>query len=514
MFARLPDVVAAEVAVTIDGAPFAARAGDTVAAALLASGSPRVPHDARHGRAARAVLHDGRVLRLPRHDRRPSQPAGVHDRRRRRACASRRGRACAAPRPTPETDGDDARRRDRRRRSRRTRGGDAGRRARAVGVALRRAARARRAGLPRHHGAAARRAPTILGDDYWRGASLVPPFERSGARYVRDATVWAIARARRRHVRRLGQHRAAGCAHDDDGRSARGDPRDRRAGATVSRSRVDAARRDDGRRRADPAEDLRRRAARAHGARRLRAAAVAARVAIRCAPALRSTRCSTRRRAGASPKRCAHAPAFVLSPYFAKGRELVRTVRRSVRVVEFVSELAIEGDDAAQAVRYRAGGREETLPADHVLLHQGVVPDVNLAGAARLRARVERAAGVLRAGRRRVGRHQRSGALRRGRRRGHRRRASPRRRAAGWPRSRPPTRSAASTRTARDRAAQRPLRELAQALRGRRFLDVLYRPPDAFRVPTGATLACRCEEVPRRRRSSRPRATVARAPTR
>ena len=38
MFARLPDVAAAEVAVTIDGTPFAACAGDTVAAALLVSG--------------------------------------------------------------------------------------------------------------------------------------------------------------------------------------------------------------------------------------------------------------------------------------------------------------------------------------------------------------------------------------------------------------------------------------------------------------------------------------------
>ena len=38
MFARLPDLSLAEVAVTIDGVPFAARAGDSVAAALLASG--------------------------------------------------------------------------------------------------------------------------------------------------------------------------------------------------------------------------------------------------------------------------------------------------------------------------------------------------------------------------------------------------------------------------------------------------------------------------------------------
>ena len=38
MFARLPDVGTADVPVTIDGAPFAACAGDTVAAALLAAG--------------------------------------------------------------------------------------------------------------------------------------------------------------------------------------------------------------------------------------------------------------------------------------------------------------------------------------------------------------------------------------------------------------------------------------------------------------------------------------------
>jgi predicted molibdopterin-dependent oxidoreductase YjgC len=38
MFVRLPDVRAKDVAVTIDGVPFTARAGDTVAAALLVSG--------------------------------------------------------------------------------------------------------------------------------------------------------------------------------------------------------------------------------------------------------------------------------------------------------------------------------------------------------------------------------------------------------------------------------------------------------------------------------------------
>jgi sarcosine oxidase subunit alpha len=38
MFKRLPDVAGATVAITIDGTPFSARAGDSVAAALLLAG--------------------------------------------------------------------------------------------------------------------------------------------------------------------------------------------------------------------------------------------------------------------------------------------------------------------------------------------------------------------------------------------------------------------------------------------------------------------------------------------
>jgi len=32
-------------------------------------------------------------------------------------------------------------------------------------------------------------------------------------------------------------------------------------------------------------------------------------------------------------------------------------------------------------------------------------------------------------------------------------------------------------------------------MRGRHFLDALFRPADHHRIPQGATLACRCEEV-------------------
>ena len=34
-----------------------------------------------------------------------------------------------------------------------------------------------------------------------------------------------------------------------------------------------------------------------------------------------------------------------------------------------------------------------------------------------------------------------------------------------------------------------------RALRGRAFLDALYRPADDYRLPRGDTIVCRCEEV-------------------
>jgi bacterioferritin-associated ferredoxin len=36
---------------------------------------------------------------------------------------------------------------------------------------------------------------------------------------------------------------------------------------------------------------------------------------------------------------------------------------------------------------------------------------------------------------------------------------------------------------------------LAQAERGRAFLDVLFRPAPQFRIPSGDAIVCRCEEV-------------------
>ena len=74
-----------------------------------------------------------------------------------------------------------------------------------------------------------------------------------------------------------------------------------------------------------------------------------------------------------------HLPSFAVSRYFAKGLKLIATVRRHVRVVGGVRDLAIAGDGRAEHLRYTTARGEERLPVDTVLLHHGVVPNVNLA---------------------------------------------------------------------------------------------------------------------------------------
>ncbi len=189
-----------------------------------------------------------------------------------------------------------------------------------------------------------------------------------------------------------------------------------------------------------------------------------------------------------------HAPDFARSPYFTKGRELVRDVRRDIKVIEYVTALAIEGDFAARTTRYTVDGVDHTIPVDQVLLHQGVVPDVNLAQAAGCALAWNPAqacfapiidawggstvAGLYVAG---------DGAGIAGA-----QAAVPRGRLAALAVANALGRINHGT---RDSIARRDRRDLAIAMRGRAFLDALYCPADAFMRPMGSTLVCRCEEV-------------------
>ena len=188
-----------------------------------------------------------------------------------------------------------------------------------------------------------------------------------------------------------------------------------------------------------------------------------------------------------------HMFAFLTSPYFAKGLAMMREVRAKVPVVRGVSELAAVGNGQLATVSYVAGGRRESMPADLLLLHQGVVPNVNLAMAAGIKHRWDEGQlcwsprldqngnssidGIAIAGDG-AGIGGASAAVLRGR---------------------------IAARAAVDALAPAAAAKLApmatlragltQAERGRAFLDTLFRPSPQFRIPSGDTIVCRCEEV-------------------
>lgn len=188
-----------------------------------------------------------------------------------------------------------------------------------------------------------------------------------------------------------------------------------------------------------------------------------------------------------------HAAGFLTSPYFLKGLAMMREVRRKARVVGGVTDLAASGDGRVQQVAYTAGGRSVGVPVDLLLLHQGVVPNVNLAMAAGVRHRwdevqlcftpvLDRDGGTSVEGITIAGDGAGIGGARVAVQRG---------RIAG---------RAAIDALAPHAAARAPGIEglraaLARAERGRAFLDVLFRPAKRFRVPGGDTIVCRCEEV-------------------
>lgn len=187
-----------------------------------------------------------------------------------------------------------------------------------------------------------------------------------------------------------------------------------------------------------------------------------------------------------------HIGSFLFSPYLMKGLALLRAVRRRVDVRAGVTELRAEGQEKVAAVSYcTASGASGTLPVDNLLLHQGVVPNVNLAMSAGIEHRwnedqlcwvpvTDRCGATSMPGLYVAG----DGAGIAGA------------QAAAW---RGVLAASDVIRAVRPDVA-RPSEALARAAvarftRGRRFLDLLYRPAKSFRQPSGDTVVCRCEEV-------------------
>jgi NADPH-dependent 2,4-dienoyl-CoA reductase/sulfur reductase-like enzyme len=179
-------------------------------------------------------------------------------------------------------------------------------------------------------------------------------------------------------------------------------------------------------------------------------------------------------------------PDFLLSPYFKKGLALLREVKAKVDVIP-VSTLAATGTDKLKEVV--ADGHR--IPADLLLLHQGVVPNVNLAIAAGVAHRwndrqlcfapvldqdfQSSVPGIAVAGDG-AGIAGGTAAAERGR-----------IAAIAAVRALKPDAKIADPQTARQRLQREEM--------GRAFLDELYRPVAALRQPEGDTIACRCEEV-------------------
>jgi NADPH-dependent 2,4-dienoyl-CoA reductase/sulfur reductase-like enzyme len=189
-------------------------------------------------------------------------------------------------------------------------------------------------------------------------------------------------------------------------------------------------------------------------------------------------------------------PDFLASPYLLKGMKLLLKARRGLRIVRGVTSLSAEGDGRLSSVSYASGNGETVhVSADTLLLHQGVVPNVNLSNAAGCRHEWD---DVQLAWRPQVdawfSSTVRGIAI-----------AGDSAGIAGADSA--PLRGRLAVIGAahrlgrcddenRDQLAAPVQAALKRVERGRRFLDVLYRPARAFRIPTQeSTVVCRCEEV-------------------
>lgn len=189
-----------------------------------------------------------------------------------------------------------------------------------------------------------------------------------------------------------------------------------------------------------------------------------------------------------------HARDFIGSPYLAKGWSLLRAAQSAARIVKGVEQLAALGEGKLEGVRFITGGKSHDIPADLLLLHQGVVPGINLSNAIGCEHHWDAAQACFTPNVDEWGATSVPGIIIAGD-------------AAGIGGAH--TAEARGTlaalhaacmlghldtrqRTAQGAAARR---ELERWSRGRKFVDALYLPARQFRLPGGDTVVCRCEEI-------------------
>jgi len=188
-------------------------------------------------------------------------------------------------------------------------------------------------------------------------------------------------------------------------------------------------------------------------------------------------------------------PDFLRSPYLVKGLKLMAQARRRLPFKTGVTALAAEGADKVTAVKATRDGESDVIACDTLLLHQGVIPGINLSNAAGCAQEFDpeqhcwtpqvdhwfasSIPGIAIAG---------DGAGI-----GGAESAALRGEIAAFDAAR---RLGRLSDAERDAQAAPTRAALARCLRGRRFLDLLYRPAENFLAPPAdETIVCRCEEV-------------------
>jgi thioredoxin reductase/bacterioferritin-associated ferredoxin len=185
---------------------------------------------------------------------------------------------------------------------------------------------------------------------------------------------------------------------------------------------------------------------------------------------------------------------FVLSRDFLPGLALERNVRRRVRVVANVAALVARGPGRVETLELETARGTQVLQADVLVLHQGMVPDINLGSALGCGHRWNDAQACFEPIVDAWGGSTLPGVFFAGDATGIA--------GAGAAEARGHLAALAVANAlgridakARDAAAEKPRASLRRALRGRVFLDALHRPTDAYRIPGGDTVVCRCENV-------------------
>ncbi len=191
-----------------------------------------------------------------------------------------------------------------------------------------------------------------------------------------------------------------------------------------------------------------------------------------------------------------HLPrALGAGEYLRKGMAMMGALRRSgLRWIRGATALEVVGAQRAEALQITAGGRTETIAAETVLLHFGVIPNTQITRLLRLEHVFDSAQVAWRPRTDRWGRssHAGVGIAGDGAGIGGARAAE----ASGVLAALDAACALGRISTAeRDRRGVQALRERTRQLSIRPLLDAIYRPPAWVVDPADATIVCRCEEV-------------------